>query len=142
MNTRCAALTVALVAASTLAGALAAPVTVQVERPPGWDAIGTDPNGNKWFLSKEISAAGAANVFRIHVNMIPGENNADAKAAGAAGFEYVIDVDCNARTVRNRELTGTGTDGHQDHYTYPPETEAVKPSSDSVMIHVFDMVCH
>jgi hypothetical protein len=142
MNIRSATMAVALLAVSTLAGAQVEPVAVKAERPSGWDAIGTDPNGNKWFLFKEIKPADAANVFRIRVNMIPGADNADAKAAGAAGFEYVIDVDCNARALRNRELTGTGTDGHQDHYTYPPETEAVKPSSDSVMVHVFDMVCH
>jgi hypothetical protein len=134
------ALCCALSASPALAGD-PQPAPVRAERPPGWDPIGTDPDGNRWMLYQDIKPTGVAGNFHVRLDMTPGEGNQAAKEAGATGFRYFVDVDCNAHTLLYRSFTGYAKDGHSEDYQYPEDTQPQAPSADSVFQKVFPLVC-
>ena len=117
------------------------PVALNPTYPPGWDMIGTDGQGSKWFLYQVIKPTAAPKVFRVQIDMLPSEDNQAFKDAGAIGIRYLADVDCAERTLLFIEFTAQKKDGTSEHYVYPSDTKPEQPSGASVMVNMIDMVC-
>lgn len=118
------------------------PVQLNPTRPPGWDVIGTDGQGSKWFLYQVIKPTAASKVFRVQIDMLPSEDNQEYKAAGGIGNRYLVDVDCAQRTTLFVEFTAQMKDGTSERYVYPSLAAPERPSATSIMVNMINMVCN
>jgi hypothetical protein len=117
------------------------PANLNVTYPPGWDLIGTDGEGSRWFLYQGLKETISKQVFRVQLNLLPAEDNQAYKDAGAKSMEYLVNVDCSAGTVLFVELTGHKVDGTNERYVFPSSEQAAKPAADSALYNLPSMVC-
>lgn len=117
------------------------PVPLNPTKPPGWDPLGTDGQGSRWFLYQDIKATPVARVFRVQLDMSSSENNQAFREAGGTGNRYLADVDCAQRTILIVEFTAYKTDGTSEHYVYPSSTLPEKPGANSVLGPMIEQVC-
>lgn len=117
------------------------PVPLHPAKPPGWEPLGADGQGSRWFLYQEIKATPVAGVFRVQLDMIPAESNQAYREAGGTGTRYWADVDCGQRTILILEFTAHKQDGTTEHYVYPSSTRPEKPGASSVIGPMIERLC-
>ena len=117
------------------------PAKLNVTYPAGWDLIGTDGQGSRWFLYKGIKETVGSQVFRVQLNMLPSEDNQAFKDAGAQSMEYIVNIDCSAGTILFVELTGHKVDGTKERYVFPSTEQATRPAAGGALANLPTMVC-